>query len=283
MEGSEMTESVDIDIAAEIEASELTNENVSRSLLSNVPSKNVELTQEKPKVNERPEDWPEDLWDSEKGGPKLDAIKDRLNKSDTAYKELRKVLSDKKSFESYKKEQEGVDLSKQGVPEEYEFEGIDDTYLEDKETINYFSNAAKEAGLNNDQANKVLSKFIEQQSEKFNERRNNELTKMGEEGKQLISGIENFIETRVKRGTFTNQEAISFANLIVDADSAMAVSKLISMTGELKIPSKVHLSEHGRSESQIKEDMKDAHISNDQKKINELRNELTEYYAKKGR
>ena len=269
----------EVDIAAQIEASETANVPISKSLLSNVPQEKRELNTESKEVAQRPEDWPEDLWDSERGVVKLDAIKDRLNKSDTAYKELRKVLSDKKSFESYKKEQEGIDLSKNGVPEKYEFDGIDDTYLEDKEALEYFSHAAREAGLNNDQANKVLSKFVSQQAEKLSQRRESELAKMGEDGKHLLEGIENFIESRVKRGTFTNEEAMSFANLITDASSAMAVSKLISMTGEMSIPSKMHMASHGRSLEAIRDSMVEAHKAKDETALKGLRSELESYYA----
>lgn len=256
-------------IAAQIEESE----NSSSSNLLDYKASRTPNTLDKKEVSPRPEYWPEDLWDSEAGKPKLDAAKEKLEKSEQAYKDLRKILSDKKAFEAYKKE-EAESSGVKSIPDKYEFEKITEDFKGDRQSIEFFSNAAKEAGLNNTQANTIINKYFEQQEARDVAKRDNEIKKLGDDGQFVLQGINNFINTRVNNGTFSAEEADAFANLITDASSAMAISKIISLTGEMNIPSKMRMASTVKSREDIKQSMIEAMKNKDDRALVKLREEL---------
>ena len=266
---------MDIDAMAEAEATEQRSR--SDSLLDRGTERKTETKPEvEAKVTDRPEGWPEDLWDKEKGVPKLEDASDRLTKAEKAANDFRKILSDKKSIEAYHKEQEGD----KGVPEKYEFEILSEEWGGDRQSVEYFSNAAKEAGLNNGQANVILNKFMEQQDERSIARRDEEVKKLGEDAQGVLSGINDFINARVTNGTFSKEEGDAFAGLVVDADSARAISKVISMTGEKAIPTSMRMVSQHKSTQDIKECMVEALRKGDEKTVRELREELQKMGAK---
>jgi len=181
---------------------------------------------------ERPDYFPEDLWDSEKGQPKLEDVYKKLTESEKRIEGFRKVLSDKKSFEKYKEEEA------ESISEEYKFdEDIPNEELDDEDK-NTLLHLAKTTGLNNQQLNTFTKTLIEKAKETTESFKQSELSKLGPDAEKLIKNIDAFVDARVKSKTFSEEESKAMFDIINKGGAAgiRAFAKVIEMTGEKPIP-----------------------------------------------
>lgn len=265
------SEDVDVNREAEIEASvQMQNE---QSLLNSTSESSADenpKSETKEESPTRPDYWPEEYWDKESNEPKLKDFYDKYQKTEKMAEDFRKILS--------KKDKEGA---KAEVPESYEFELVDENFTGNKAEIDIYGKAAREAGLSNEQANILLSKFWESQQERIAEDLKAEKAKLGEGADDMIMGIKNFIDTRVKNRTFTTEEAEALSSEIRSAEAAKAFSKIITMTGEQAIPTKVRMTSEGMSKSDISRQLTEAlrkqgPMAPDSQEVLELRKKLQE-------
>lgn len=172
----------------------------------------------------RPEYWPEDLWDEESGAPKYEAAYKRLSTAEKRAEDLRRALSNKNE-----------------APDEYTFENLPEFLSDNVEALDSFKLAAKEAGLNNDAAERVLVKYHEEIQNRMVQAVEAEKQKLGADGQVLLDNIKGFVDTRKINGTLSEGEAEAVLALIGTADAARALGKIIDMTGEKSIPTSVRI------------------------------------------
>lgn len=267
MEETEVTDTQEDKIEEVDDFSDLDESVHNDSLLK---KEDAEVKEDSPQVEEavkdaRPEYWPEDLWDVEKNGPKLEDASKRIKNAEDKAKSLRDIIA-KKEYENMPK-----------APDVYDFEAAKlENYkdIANEFAVNTFSDAARQAGLTNNQANTLVTEYLKITQEQVDAQKQHEIGKLGKDAEGVLSGIQNFLAARVKNGTFSEYEANAIHNSIKSADAARAVSKMIMMMGEESIPTSVRYGGEHKTVRMIKEEMVDAKIKKDEKRVKELRAEL---------
>lgn len=197
---------------------------------------------------ERPEYWPEDLWDKESNAPKLKDVYDKLQNQEERIDGFRKAMAKKGK-----------------VPEEYKFEGLPEEIANNHEVLDVFSEAAKEAGLSNDQANSLFKRYYEQakarDDQAYEIHVKTEHEKLGPDAEYVIGSIDNFINQRLNNKTFSQAEADALRSSITSAEAARALAKAIELTGEMRIPGSVRSASDTGSLSDVKQEMTEAYLN----------------------
>lgn len=260
------------DVDSEINALEESNVQENRSPSSLLPESEAQAeseSEQKESKAERPDYWPEDLWDKERGTPKLEDANERIKKAEEIAMGLRKKLSTKDVED--KKEPES------SVPESYDFEALKSEEFEgmaDELAVNTFGRAAKEAGLTNEQANTVVNEYLKVTQEQIEEVKTKEVAKLGDDAEYILSTINNYLTARVNNKTFSQEESQALANAITTAQGARALSKLIMQTGDKSIPTKVRFTGENRALKDVQDEMTVAVRARDEKRVEQLREEL---------
>lgn len=241
VESAQVTgEQNNIDAAAEAEGAPVVSPN---TLLDEDVSEEKKIDSPQ-SSEEKPESWPEDLWDKNKGGPKYDETLQRLQTAEKRVEDLRKKLSTK-----------GDDKD---APEEYKFEGLPEGIDSKDPSMALFSSAAKEAGLSNEQANTVLSQYLNASMKNVDESRKAEVEKLGPDGSQMLSSLSQFGQARVNNKTFSDQELGIYKEMINSAGAARVMSKIVEMTGEKPLPTSVRALSDIPSVEDVKSSMVEA-------------------------
>lgn len=200
-------------------------------------------------VASRPDYWPEDLWDSTSGAPKLQEASKRLQEEQKRVEGFRKTIADREA------------AMKPQIPEKYSFEqGEEFNQLpeDDREVLGIFSEISKQVGLSNEQAERLLSNYQDKMSARQQSYNEKKQAALGEHGKQLVEKLDLWAQTRQNRGTFSNAEADAFKNLVrQDVNLATAMAKTISQTGEKLIPTNVQAQVAQQTKADIKLAMQD--------------------------
>lgn len=234
--------------------------------------KQTPADREEPKTERgsRPDFWPEDLWDQEKGSPKMQETIEKMNKFEKMAEDMRKRLSTKDTHK---------------IPEAYTYEGLPEDITKNPQIVEAFSSAAKEAGLSNEQANTLFNKYFEEASARDSEisqkLMNDELAKLGSDQEYILGTIQTFTDVRVKNGTFSQEEADALKESINSAAGARALVKAIELTGETRIPGSVRSNSTSSSIDDIKQSMVEAYKIKDrnlrEKELVELRQKISKF------
>ena len=165
-------------------------------------------------VPERPENIPEKFWDKEKGEARIDDAFKSIN-------ELEKKLSQ----------------GKHKAPEEYNYEILDKNgWTKDDPVVGKFTEWSKQNNISQDNFNELVSQVIEiagqgEEQEKINSQE--ELKKLGNNGKAIIKQNLDWIEGKVNQGVFTKEEAEIMDTWGKSAESIKLISKLKNLSGDL--------------------------------------------------
>jgi len=220
-------------------------------------NENHQVDPEKKSI-ERPEYIPEQYWDKEKNSPKFEDAFKKLKETEEHALKLRKVLSDKKSFEEYKKSQGEEVIDPENL--EYDFESLDpsiaETFSEDH--LNIYKEIAKESGLKNDQALTILKNYSDKIKSAQDAKRAEELEKLGPDANNLLDNLKDFGQGKVNAKMFSEEEFSSYLEMIKSASSARILAKIIELTGEKPIPKSVGITSDMQSFQRIKEEYMEA-------------------------
>ena len=165
-------------------------------------------------VPERPDNIPEKFWDKEKGEP-------RLNDAFKSISELEKKLSQ----------------GKHKAPEEYDYEILDKNgWTKDDPVVGKFTEWSKQNNISQDNFNELVTQVIEiagqgEEQEKINSEE--ELKKLGNNGKAVLKQNLDWIEGKVNQGVFTREEADIIDGWGNTAESIKLISKLKNLSGDL--------------------------------------------------
>ena len=165
-------------------------------------------------VAERPDNIPEKFWDKEKGEP-------RLNDAFKSISELEKKLSQ----------------GKHKAPEEYDYEILDKNgWTKDDPVVGKFTEWSKQNNISQDNFNELVTQVIEiagqgEEQEKINSEE--ELKKLGNNGKAVIKQNLDWIEGKVNQGVFTKEEAEIMDNWGNTAQGIKLISKIKNLSGDL--------------------------------------------------
>lgn len=200
-----------------------------------------------PAIPTRPDYWREELWDGEKGVPKLQEASKLLQEKEKAIEGFRKAIADREA------------ASKPQIPEKYTFETSPDFEQlpeEDKAVLGIFSELSRKNGFSDDQAMNFLSEYQERISQLHQESNQRQLESFGPQGIQLLESIDTWAQTRHTRGTFSAQESTALKQAIKsDMNLATAIAKTIGQTGEKLIPSGVRAETMQSTQQDIKNAM----------------------------
>lgn len=169
---------------------------------------------EKEPVPERPDNVPEKFWDKEKGETRIDDVFKSLN-------ELEKKLSQ----------------GKHKAPEEYDYEILDKNgWTKDDPVVGKFTEWSKANNISQENFNEIVSEVIEiagqgEAQEKINSQE--ELKKLGNNGKAVLKQNLDWIEGKVNQGVFTREEADIIDGWGKTAESIKLISKLKNLSGDL--------------------------------------------------
>jgi len=243
-----------------------------QSLLAQEPQVVESKEETQSQVRERPDYIPEDYWDTDKGEPKLEDAFKKMQEANEKADKLRKVLSNKKSFEEYKKA-EGEQVESEGVPQEYKFDDVSPELMEKitEGELNLYTQAAKESGLNNEQAAKLLETYSSEIIEAQNQNRQAELEKLGPEGESLLGSLYEYGQGRVNAKMFSDEEFNAYQNMISTASNARILGKIIEMTGEKPIPVSVRANSDTQSLQDAKYELMDALRKGNRKETREVK------------
>ena len=195
----------------------------------------------------KPDYFPQELWDNEKGQPKVEDVYKKLKESEKKAEGLRKVLGDKKLFEEYKTK-EAEELNKNKEEEKYELneELVKENLKEG--SLNKLIEIAKKNNLNNNQFNELCKDIFIEEVKEQEEFKKAELEKLGPDAKEIIHNIENFLTAKLNSKFISEGEHHALVNIIDagGADGMRAFAKIIEMTGEKSIPISVRsVNPHG--------------------------------------
>ena len=200
-----------------------------------------------PVMPTRPDYWKEELWDGERGAPKLEAASKLLQEKDKAIEGFRKAIADREA------------ASKPQVPEKYtfetapEFEGLPS---DDKAVLGIFSELSRKNGFSDDQAMNFLNEYQEKISNLHAENSKRQMESFGPQGVQLMESIDTWTQTRQTRGTFSAAESNALKQAIKgDMNLATAIAKTIGQTGERLIPAGVRAETMQATQQDIKNAM----------------------------
>lgn len=227
-------------------------------------------------IENRPNDWPEDLWDKEKGVAKYDDTLKRLNTAEKRAEDLRKILSTKSEKNN-----------KTDTPEEYSFEDLPGGLTGESPEIRHFSKAAKVIGLNNNDANKLLGEYFNSTLQEIDAKRSSEKEKLGPDFEDFLTNLSQFGQTRLDNRTFSTEELNTYKEMVSSASAARVMSKIVEMTGEQPIPTSVRAISDVSSLKDVKDNMEAALMISDptksRKAMDVAREQMAQYEARGGR
>lgn len=200
---------------------------------------------------ERPEDFPDEFWDSESNMPKITDLYKAYQSESKQKSDLRSIIS------------KGIGKPAESL-EDYKLElddGIQEYIPEDDVGIAAAKEAALDAGMPAEMFNKFVNKYISQlkdsdlieppkpelseeeqeilqkaQDDKF---RQEQLEILGEEGKKDMEMLKNEMIGLYKKGSLSDEDVEAFQEAAYDAKGVRFLSKLIKRyRGEKVIPTK---------------------------------------------
>ena len=228
----------EIEKQAQAEGAPVVNPN---SLLEPTPLEEKKTTPEVSSI-EKPAEWPEELWDRDKGIPKYQDTLTRLSTAEKRAEDMRKKLSTK-------------DDKPAEVTEEYKFENLPEGLASDSKELEVFSSAAKHAGLSNEQAGKLVSEYYRATAEDVDARRVAETELLGPDGKVMLEGLGMFGKSRLNNRTFSEEEHLVFQEMVSSARSARVMAKIVEMTGEQALPASTRAMSDAPSVEDLKLEM----------------------------
>ncbi len=210
---------------------------------------------EKPE-GEKPEGLDASLWDDEKKTIKQDDLLEAYKKEQEKALGLRRKLSEK-----------GSDKAPKTVEEYTLDESLNELLPSDSPTTSLLKEKALEAGLSKDKFNAFLSSVMpalkengmiadtplseEEQERQFEEYKESELKKLGDNGPKILQGLANWGHALVNNGVLSKDELPVYNNLLTNAESISVIGKLRALTGEKDIPVKTTVQDGLPSRAEI--------------------------------
>lgn len=134
----------------------------------------------------------------------------------------------------YKELSKKVREAKPQVPESYSLDAVKDFVGEEQDPVlDDFLGEFKEAGLSQEQADRILKKYYDTMSADAVDPQA-ELAKLGNDGDKMISGIKNFFAKN--KSNFSAEELSAIEGSLITADAVRAVHKMIAATQSKNIP-----------------------------------------------
>lgn len=197
------------------------------SLLDDVEEDELDFT-----TGEKPEGFPDDLWDSEKGQPDTQKMYDAMKKSEKMAEDLRKKMS--------KGEHKAPEKA-----EDYDFEVSDDLkdlIAEDDPAVAAAREVALEHGLSKEQFSGFMGEMMgklaeiananaELTPEQAQEYRDAEIAKLGEGGKRVIRAVNGWASNLENTGAITKEAAEELRSAMDSAERIQAFNQLRALMG----------------------------------------------------
>ena len=217
----------------------MTEEN--NSLLQETDSETTtETTTETTETVAKPENIPDEFWDTESNSIKSDTLLEAYNQESKKALGLRQKLSEKGSVKPPKE------------TSEYAYdESINDIVGSDSDSLKLLKESALKSGLSKDQfknltdnlipamseaglINKTLTK--EEEQEEFAQFQKEEIAKLGDGGDKILQNINNWGNSLLSKGTFSEDDLSHFKDMVIESKDIVVFNKLMSLTGEKPIP-----------------------------------------------
>lgn len=167
---------------------------------------------------DRPDYIPEQFW-SDENGPDLEALA-------KSYSELRTKFSQGKHKAPKDGKYDWAGLKENGIPD-------DDPLLND------FSSFAAEAGMSQEQFDKITAMYMEHVGELVNATQTDvqaELDRLGKNGEKIIQSTSQWLNKMQSSGVLTAEETDAISNAATSADFVRALDKIRGSYGEKSIP-----------------------------------------------
>ena len=169
---------------------------------------------EKEPVAEKPEYIPEKFWNKEKGEVRLEDV-----------------------FKSQGELEKKLSQGKHKAPEEYDYEVLDKNgWTKDDPVVGKFTEWSKANNIPQENFNELVTQVIEiagqgEEQQKVNSQE--ELKKLGNNGKAVIKQNLDWIEGKVNQGVFTKEEAEIMDSWGNTAMGIKLISKIKNLSGDL--------------------------------------------------
>jgi len=186
---------------------------------------------------ERPEGFPEDLWDSEANDVKKTALIDAYQKESKRTQDLRNIIA-----KGGQKAPESVD--------EYQIEfgdEVKDLIQENDPALDVFKAAAHKNGLSQEQFKGVMNDYLaglkegellapgeppkteEQLAEEDKKFVEGEKAKLGEEGMKIFDNLNHSFAAAYKNGSLNDEDKEAYMNAVYNAEGVQFVDKLVNL------------------------------------------------------
>jgi hypothetical protein len=170
---------------------------------------------------ERPEDVPEQFWNAEKG----EIATDKLMQS---YRDLRAKM----------------DSGKHKVPKDgnYTFDALSEV-PQDDEALAAFTEIARDEGLSQSAAERLVGLYMEQQGivgEEQKYQRSEEMARLGRNGDKIVASTDAWLSKMQGSGVISERELEAMADASTSADVVLALNKIRRSYNELDVPSFVN-------------------------------------------
>lgn len=191
----------------------------------------------------KPEGLDDSFWDEENKSIKQNDLIEAYKKEQEKALGLRRKLSEK-----------GSDKAPKTTDEYVLDESLNELLPNESPTTTLLKEKALEAGLSKDKFNAFLSSVMpalkengmladsplseEEQEQQFEEYKQAELKKLGDNGPKILQGLANWGHALVNNGVLSKDELPVYNNLLTNAESIAVISKLRALTGEQDIPVK---------------------------------------------
>lgn len=258
----------------------MTEESTQTNETTQTPPSNSLLAENTPALDfskGRPEDFPEDFWDAEKNSPDINKLFVNLQQEKKRAEGLRVKLS-KGEFEG-KAPKDAA---------EYVLE-LDDTLKTIAPDNDPLVTKAKEVALAAGLPKEAFKKFMEPMiaevarlreemtqppsEEEIAAQRNEEIAKLGSNGRVVVQAVNTFIESLVAGGKFSEHEANTLRDMATTADSLRVLNKFRMMTNGSSVPVDLPITDTS-SRDEIAAKMAKAAMSGDEINYNKYAKQL---------
>ena len=204
----------------------------------------------------KPEGLDDSFWDEENKSIKQNELIEAYKKEQEKALGLRRKLSEK-----------GSDKAPKSIDEYVLDDSLNELLPNESPTTALLKEKALEAGLSKDKFNAFISAVMpalkenglivdgplneEERQRQFEEYKESELKKLGDNGPKILQGLANWGHALVNNGVLSKDELPVYNNLLTDAASIAVISKLRALTGEQDIPVKTAVQDGLPSRAEI--------------------------------
>lgn len=183
-------------------------------------------------VAERPEYLPEKFWNTEEGSPNVEGLAKSYTEIESKFGQRASALREEIESE-IKKPREGVpesaegytyELSKEGLPEGWEIQSIDDDPM-----LGWWRDTAFDRGMTQDEFQAGINKYMEMQVAGIPDK-SAEMKSLGENAQERIDRVDLYLGKNL-----TEDEYNTLADFAITAEAVQVLEKLIGIQAEPSI------------------------------------------------